>query len=165
MHAADLGGALGIVRFEVFPQQLENGRHGDPRAVCERHLVAPGKRRIDVTKRERSARRLDHLSAARIEDVELLVAPARFQIALAQEMSGVGARQERQVRLLFDEGGVVDAFVDDHLAHRQGPRGIRPGLHRQVVIDQLRRRAAVRCEDDDLGAVVPRLRSCSGTTP
>ena len=90
-------------------------------------------------------------------DVEDVVGTTPLQIGLAQELLRVGADEQRQVRLLPDEVGIVEPLLHDHVRHGEAQRSVGPDLDRKPQVGVDRRGAVVRGDADDGRTVVASL--------
>ena len=157
MDPADLTGLLRRVILQVPPQPHEDGLYLHRRDVLQEDRVAALQGRIDARGRERPPRRRRQRPRQRVPPVELVLSLPFHDIGPAQETAVVLAHQQREIGLLLHELLLVQAGVDDHLAHRQRQGGVRADPDRLVVVRVNRRGAVVRGDRHDLAAVVSGL--------
>ncbi len=154
---ADLTRLLRRVVLQMPPQADEDRLHLHRRQVLEQHRVAALQGRIDTRGGQRAPRRRGQRPRQRVPPVELVLPLPLHHVAAAQETTVVLAHQQREIGLLLHELLLVEARVDDHLAHRQGQRRVGADPHRQVVVGVDRRGAVVRRHRHHLAAVVTGL--------
>ncbi len=157
MDSADLTRLLRGVVLQVTLQAHEDRLHLHRRHVLEQYRVAPLQRGIHAGGRQRPARRRGQRPGQRVPPEELVLALPFHHVGSAQEAAVVLAHQQREIRLLLHETLLVQAGVDDHLAHRQRQRRIGADPDRLVVVRVNRRGAVVRGDRHYLAAVVSGL--------
>ena len=80
----------------------------------------------------------------------------RREVVRREQAPGVVAKEERAGGPVADESVVEEFFLDKHVDHRQGQRGIGAGTNPQPAIGAAREIVPARIDDDELGAAAPR---------
>ncbi len=132
--AADRRGLLRGVVLQRLAEEGEYGGYLNGGAVLELGLERPLQGRVQLAQGKGAARCLLQLLAPAVVEVELILTAPVLDVPGAQESAVVQAHQQRQVRLLLDEGRVVQPFVDDRLAHGQSQGGVGARPHRHVAV-------------------------------